>query len=129
MFISYGKQHIDNSDIRNVNKVLKSDFLTQGPLVKKFEDTLKKKLNSRYCSVVNNGSSALLTIGKILEWKKGDLIAVPPITFLSSVNTIEHCGAKPIFIDISLNDYCMDPDLLESELKKDKKKNKSCNHC
>ena len=122
MFISYGKQHIDNNDIRNVNKVLKSDFLTQGPLVKKFEDTLKKKLNSRYCSVVNNGSSALLTIGKILEWKKGDLIAVPPITFLSSVNTIEHCGAKPIFIDISLNDYCMDPDLLESELKKDKKK-------
>ena len=122
MLISYGKQHIDNNDIRNVNKVLKSNFLTQGPLVKKFEDSLKKKLKSRYCSVVNNGSSALLTIGKILKWKKGDLIAVPPITFLSSVNTIEHCGAKPIFIDISLNDYCMDPDLLESELKKDKKK-------
>ena len=42
MFISYGKQHIDNNDIRNVNKVLKSDFLTQGPLVKNFENTLKK---------------------------------------------------------------------------------------
>ena len=42
MFISYGKQHIDNFDIRNVNKVLKGDFLTQGPLVKKFEGLLKK---------------------------------------------------------------------------------------
>ncbi len=44
MLISYGKQHIDNNDIRNVNKVLKSNFLTQGPLVKKFEDSLKKKI-------------------------------------------------------------------------------------
>ena len=71
---------------------------------------------------MNNGSSALLTIGKILKWKKGDLIAVPPITFLSSVNAVEHCGAKPIFIDINLKDYCMDPNLLEIELKKDKNK-------
>ena len=125
MFISYGKQHIDNFDIRNVNKVLKGDFLTQGPLVGKFEGLLKKELKSKYCSVVNNGSSALLTIGKILKWKKGDLIAVPPITFLSSVNTIEHCGAKPIFIDIGLKDYCMDPNLLETELKKEKKKIKA----
>tara|TARA_X000000950_G_scaffold29994_1_gene32447 strand:+ start:1891 stop:3033 length:1143 start_codon:yes stop_codon:yes gene_type:complete len=122
MLISYGKQNIDSADIKNVNSVLKSDFLTQGPIIKQFETLLKKKLKSKYCSVVNNGSSALLTIGKILQWKKGDLIAVPPITFLSSVNTIEHCGAKPIFIDINLNDYCMDPDILEAELKKDKKR-------
>jgi len=119
MIISYGKHSIDNSDIKAVVDVLKSDFLTQGPLVNKFEDQLKKKLNSRYATVVNNGSSALLTIGKILDWKKGDLIAVPPITFLSTVNTIEHCGAKPIFIDINFNDYCMDPNFLEQALKKD----------
>ncbi len=122
MFISYGKQSIDKSDIKSVQNVLRKDLLTQGPLVKKFELSLKKKLNSKYATVVNNGSSALLTIGKILNWKKGDIIAVPPITFLSSVNTIEHCGAKPIFIDISLNDYCMDPNILEIALKKDKKK-------
>lgn len=122
MIISYGKHCIDNVDIKSVVKVLKSDLLTQGPLVQKFEEHLKKKLTSRYATVVNNGSSALLTIGKILEWKKGDLIAVPPITFLSTVNTIEHCGARPIFIDINLNDYCMDPNILEQALKKDKKK-------
>jgi len=122
VIISYGKQSIDDSDLKAVKNALKSDFLTQGPLVQQFEKNLKKKLNSRYATAVNNGSSALLTIGKILNWKKGDLIAVPPITFLSSVNTIEHCGAKPLFIDIDLNDYCMDPNILEKALKKDKKR-------
>lgn len=122
MQISYGKHCIDNLDIKSVVNVLKCDFLTQGPLVNKFEKCLQKKLNSKYATVVNNGSSALLVIGKILDWKKGDLIAVPPITFLSTVNTIEHCGARPLFIDINLNDYCMDPKILEQALKKDKKK-------
>ena len=120
--INYGKQSIDSHDIKSVVRTLKSNFLTQGPLVEKFESQLNKTLNSKYSTVVNNGSSALLTIGKILKWKKGDLIAVPPITFLSSVNAVEHCGAKPIFIDINLKDYCMDPNLLEIELKKDKNK-------
>ena len=119
--INYGKQSIDVAEIKSVIKTLKSNFLTQGPLVEKFETYLKKVLKSRYATVVNNGSSALLAVGKILEWKKGDVIAVPPITFLSSVNTIEHCGAKPLFIDISLKDYCMDPNKLESALKKNKK--------
>ena len=120
--INYGKQSIDNAEIKSVIKTLKSNFLTQGPLVEKFETQLKKTLKSRYATVVNNGSSALLTVGKILRWKKGDLIAVPPITFLSSVNTIEHCGAKPLFIDIDIKDYCMDPDKLENALRKDKNK-------
>jgi UDP-4-amino-4,6-dideoxy-L-N-acetyl-beta-L-altrosamine transaminase len=120
--INYGKQSIDRHDIKSVVRTLKSNFLTQGPLVEKFESQLNKTLNSKYSTVVNNGSSALLTISKILKWKKGDLIAVPPITFLSSVNAVEHCGAKPIFIDINFKDYCMDPNLLEIELKKDKNK-------
>ncbi len=122
MIISYGQQSIDSSDIKYVTKSLKSKFITQGPLVQKFENSLKKKLKCNYVTVVNNGSSALLLVGKILNWKKGDLIAVPPITFLSSVNVIEHCNAKPIFIDIGINDYCMDPDQLELELKRDKKR-------
>ena len=120
--ISYGKQNIDQNDINSVLSVLKSDFLTQGPLVEKFETDLKKKFKSRFSTVVSNGSVSLFLIGKVLNWKKGDLIAVPPITFISSVNSIEHCGAKPLFIDINLDNYCMDPIELEKALKKDKKK-------
>lgn len=122
MTIPYGKQNINKNDINEVIKSLKSKFITQGPLVKTFEELLKKKLNSKFATVLNNGSSALLLVAKILNWKKGDIIAVPPITFLSSVNAIEFSGAKPLFIDIGLQDYCMDPEILEQELKKDKKK-------
>ena len=121
--INYGKQHIDNADIKEVTRVLRSDYLTQGPIVKKFEEELSKKFKSKYAAVVSNGSAALFLIGKILKWKKGDLIAVPPITFISSINSIEHCSATPLFIDISLNNYCMDASRLEDALKKDKKNN------
>ena len=120
--ISYGNQSIDQKDINSVLKVLRSKYLTQGPLVKKFETDLKSKFRCKHSSVVSNGSVSLFLIGKVLNWKKGDLIAVPPITFISSINSIEHCGARPVFIDIGLKDYCMDPEKLENELKKDKKK-------
>ncbi len=122
MIISYGKQSIDSTDINSVVKSLKSNYLTQGPLVNKFETNLKKKLNCKFATVVSNASAALYLSGKIFNWKSGDLIAVSPITFISSVNCIEHCSAKPLFVDISLEDYCMDPKLLEMELKKDKLK-------
>ena len=122
MLLPYGKQSIDNSDIKFVLKSLKNKFITQGPLIQKFENSLKKKLKCKHVTVVNNGSAALLLVGKILNWKEGDLIAVPPITFLSSVNVIEHCNARPIFIDINMEDYCMDPDKLELELRRDSKK-------
>ena len=122
MYIPYASQNINIKDIKSVSDSLKKKFITQGPLVNRFEQALKKKLKCKFATVVNNGSSAIMIAGKILEWKKGDLIAVPPITFLSSVNVIEHLGAQPLFIDINLNDYCMDPNLLEKELIKDKKK-------
>ena len=122
MIISYGKQSIDKQDISQVVKSLKSDFLTQGPLVKQFEKELAKNFKCKFSTVVSNGSAALHLIGKILNWKTGDVVAVPPITFISSVNSIEHCGAKPLFIDINLDDYCMDPIELENALMRDKQK-------
>ena len=122
MIISYGKQSINNLDIKSVVKTLKSDYLTQGPVVAKFEAELRKKLNTKYATVLINGSAAFLLIAKILNWKKGDIIAVSPITFLSQINAIEHYNARPLFVDISMLDYCMDPEKLELELKKDKSK-------
>ena len=122
MTISYGKQSIDSQDVKRVIKSLKSNYLTQGPVVKEFEKKLAKNFKCKFSTVLSNGSAALYIVGKILDWKAGDVIAVPPITFISSVNSVEHCGAKPLFIDINLNDYCMDPTKLEKELARDKKK-------
>ena len=122
MTISYGKQSIDSQDIRSVVRSLKSNYLTQGPLVKEFEKKLASNFKCKFSTVLSNASAALFLIGKILDWKVGDIIAVPPITFISSINSVEHCGAKPLFIDINLEDYCMDPTKLEKALERDKKK-------
>ena len=72
--INYGKQTITNIDKKSVLKVLKSNYLTTGPKVKEFEHKLIQKFGGKYCCVVNNGTSALLIVGKALGWRKGDKI-------------------------------------------------------
>ena len=72
--ISYGKQSIDQSDIHEVLNVLESDWLTQGPTVKKFEEALKSYFGANYCCAVSNGTAALHLAGLALGWKEGDII-------------------------------------------------------
>ena len=64
--INYGKQFIDKEDISSVIKVLKSDYLTQGPIVKKFESKMNKFFGSKYCLATSNGTSALYLAGQAL---------------------------------------------------------------
>lgn len=116
--ISYGKQFIDSSDIAAVKKVLQSDWLTQGPLVNKFEKKLKDFFGAKYCSVVSNGTGALHLTGLALGWKKGDIILTSPITFLASSNCILYSGATPDFVDIDASNYNIDINKLEQKLKK-----------
>ena len=122
--IGYGKQSINKKDIDIVTKTLKSNYLTQGPAVKKFEDKLKKKFKSKFAFTTNNGTSALHLIGRVLNWKKGDIVIVSPITFLASVNAVLYCGAIPKFVDINLEDYTIDIKKLEDSLKKFKQTGK-----
>ena len=103
--INYGRQSIDKKDIQSVVKVLKSDYLTQGPVVKKFETELSTYFKSKFALAVSSGTSALNISSKILKWKKNDIVFVSPITFLASSNCIEESGATPYFIDINLEDY------------------------
>lgn len=123
--ISYGKQHIDSSDIKAVTKVLKSDFITQGDNVKKFENILSKTFGSKYSCVVSSGTAALHLLGLALNWKKGEVILTTPISFLATSNSILYTGATPVFIDINEDDYNIDINLLLKKiiyLKKAKKK-------
>ena len=116
--ISYGKQTLTDKDFKSVIKTLKSPFLTSGPLVGKFENELIKKFGGKFCSVVNNGTSALYILGKALGWKKGDCIATTPLTFLATANCIVNNNAKPEFIDIENETFTIDPQKLEDRLKK-----------
>ncbi len=118
--INYGKHQIDSNDIREVVKVLKSNFLTTGPKVREFEKKIIKKFGGQYCTVVNSGTSALYLLGKALNWKKNDLIATTPMTFLATANCIVNNSALPEFIDIEKKTFTIDPNKLEERLKKNK---------
>lgn len=119
--ISYGKQNIDNEDINNVTKVLKSNYLTQGPVVKIFEKKLARKLNSKIASCASSGTAALHIVAKSFGWKKGDVIVSSPITFVAGIANALHCGAYPEFVDIDKSTFNIDPNKLEDRLKKNKK--------
>ena len=94
--ISYGKQSIDKEDIDSVVKCLKSNYLTQGPLVKKFELKLSKYLGFKFCSVVTNGTSAMFLISKLLKWIKKIQLHYHPLHFYQQLHQ-RTCKAKPLF--------------------------------
>lgn len=116
-FIPYGKQLIQDDDIKEVADTLKSDFLTTGPKVKEFEDALAFCCGAKYCVAVSNGTAAL-HLASMCLLENGDKVLTTPNSFLATSNSILYVGAKPIFVDIS-KDGNIDLDLCEEELKKD----------
>lgn len=113
---SYGRQFIDDEDINAVVKVLKSDWLTQGPKIKDFENSLCEKFGANYVTAVVNGTAALHLIGLALGWQENDIIITSPITFLTSANCILYASATPDFVDIDDKTYTIDVDKLEEKI-------------
>ena len=122
--ISYGKQHITKSDIESVTKVLKSNFLTQGPQVPLFEGSIKKIIKSNYCIATSSATSALHISCLALGLKKGDIFWTSPITFAASANCALYCEAIVDFVDIDPLTFNMSTKALEEKLILAKKKNK-----
>ncbi|MFA5805258.1 MAG: UDP-4-amino-4,6-dideoxy-N-acetyl-beta-L-altrosamine transaminase [Melioribacteraceae bacterium] len=114
---SYGRQSIDDSDIQAVIETLKSDWLTQGPTIQKFELALNNKFGGKFASVVSNGTAGLHLIALGLGWKKDEIVITSPITFLASANCAIYVGAIPDFVDINESSYTIDPNELEWKLK------------
>ena len=102
MIIPYSRQFIDNSDIRTVVKVLKSDFLTQGPNVSIFEKNISKFVGSKYAVAVSSASAGLHLCCMALGLKKNDILWTTPNTFVASASCGLHCGAKINFVDIDI---------------------------
>ena len=122
--IPYGKQFIDNEDINSVINVLKSNYLTQGPLTPKFESLILKKTKSKYAVATNSGTSALHISCLALGLKKNDLLWTSPNSFIASANCAEYCGASVDFVDIDFKTGNVDSEYFEEKLKNAKKKNK-----
>lgn len=106
--IPYGKQHITEEDIQAVVSVLQSDWLTQGPNIKMFEDAFAEYVGSKYAVAVSNGTAALHLCTLALNVKEGQKVITTPITFAASANCIRYCGAEVVFADIDPDTYLLD---------------------
>lgn len=108
-YIPYGHHWIDKDDIKEVVKVLESDWITQGPKVKEFEDALCKYAGTKYAVVVSSGTAALHVACLAAGIKAGDEVVTSPVTFVASANCILYCGGKPIFADVQEDTANIDP--------------------
>ena len=120
----YSTQTIDKKDIASVNKVLNSEFLTQGPQTSEFENKIKFLVKSKYVLAVNSGSSALLLACKALSLKIGDLFWTTPNSFVATANCGILSGLKVDFVDIDPKTWNLSIEKLEAKLKIAKKKKK-----
>lgn len=121
--IPYGKQEITQQDIDAVVDVLKSDFLTQGPQVPLFEQSIKDAVNVDYALAVNSATSALHIACLALGVGKGDVVWTTPITFVASANCALYCGADVDFVDIDPKTYNLSTIELDKKLLNAKQNN------
>lgn len=116
MMIPYGRQDITQADIDAVVSVLQSDFLTQGPAVPRFEETVAAHVGANHALAVNSATSALHIACIALGLGAGDLLWTSPITFVASANCGLYCGAEVDFVDIDSSTYNLCPKALEAKL-------------
>src|SRR3990167_2174504 len=114
--IPYGRQSIDELDILEINKVLNSDWLTQGPVVTHFEQALSEYCSAAYAVACTNATAALYVACLALGITVNDIVWTSPNTFLSSANCARFCGAQIDFVDIDEKTYNLCPDKLEAKL-------------
>jgi len=110
MYIPYGRQSIDESDIQAVMDVLLSDYLTTGPKITEFEKVVAEYVGAKYAVAISNGTAALHVACLATGIKEGDEVITTPITFAASANCVLYCGAKPVFADINPKSYNIDPE-------------------
>jgi UDP-4-amino-4,6-dideoxy-N-acetyl-beta-L-altrosamine transaminase len=116
--LPYGRQSISQSDIDAVAEVLRSEWLTQGPGVGKFERLAADYCGVKYAVAVGNGTAALHLSALALGLKEGDWLWTSPVTFVATANCARYCGAGVDFVDINPRTGNMDVGRLESKLKK-----------
>ena len=105
--IPYGRQKISKKDIKEVSKALASDFLTQGPKVREFEEKFAKYVGSKYAVAVNNATSGLHIAVKSLGLKDGERVITTPITFAATANCVRFEKGEVWFADIDKDTYLL----------------------
>ncbi len=115
-FIPYGRHWLDSADIRAVVKVLRSQWLTQGAQIERFEEAFAKYCGAPFAVAVSSGTAALHLANLALGVKSGDEVITSPLTFVATANSILYCGGKPRFADINPSSLGLDREGVRSAL-------------
>jgi UDP-4-amino-4,6-dideoxy-N-acetyl-beta-L-altrosamine transaminase len=115
--IPYGRQNITQEDIDAVSKALLGDYLTQGPIIKLFEESFSNYVGANYAVAVTNGTAALHLSALALNVKPGDKVITTSLTFAASANCIRYCGGEVVFVDIDPHTFLIDLVQVENLLK------------
>ena len=114
--IYYGRQCIEQDDIDAVVETLQSDLITCGPKVAELEKKLCEITGAKYAVVVANGTAALHLAALAAGFGHGDEVIVSSITFAASANCVLYCGAVPVFADINMDTYNIDPESIKKQI-------------
>lgn len=119
--ISLAKPWFDEGEPRAAYQVIKSKWLISGPKVEEFEKAFAARMKVKYAVAVQSGSAALLVAQQALGVSSGDEVIVPNMTFISTATACMYLGAKPVFADIEMKTYGMDPSRIEKLINKNTK--------
>lgn len=114
--IPYGRQTVDEDDIRAVNEVLRGDWLTTGPMVNRFEEALAEYVGAAEAVAVNSGTAALHAMVNALGIGPGDEVIVPTMTFAATANAVVFEGGTPVFVDVEPDTLLIDPPAVEAAI-------------
>lgn len=114
--IPYGRQTIDDEDIKAVIEVLRSDWLTTGPRIAEFEEVFDRYVGAKYAVAVSSGTAALHCAMYALGIGPGHEVIVPAMTFAASANCIVYQGGIPVFVDVAPDTLLIDPKDVERKI-------------
>jgi len=114
--LPYGKQSIDEDDIKAVIEVLKSDWLTTGPKIEEFEQAIVEFVGAKYAVAVSSGTAALHAAMFALNIGPGDEVIVSPMTFAATANCVVYQGGTPVFADVDPETLLIDPKQVEKKI-------------
>ncbi len=115
-YLPYARQWIDDEDIKNVTQVLKGDYLTTGPVIKQFEQSIADYLGTNYAVAFANGTAALHGALFAVGIEKEDEVITTPLTFAASANAVLYQNGIPVFADIQPDTYNINPEAIERRI-------------
>ncbi|MBW4080589.1 UDP-4-amino-4,6-dideoxy-N-acetyl-beta-L-altrosamine transaminase [Paenibacillus sp. S150] len=115
-YLPYGRQVIDEEDIKSVIKVLQSDFITTGPAIEQFEADIARFTGAKYAVAFSSGTAALHGACFAAGIGEGDEVITTPMTFAASANCVLYQGGQPVFVDIDPLTYNLDPTLIKQNI-------------